>query len=307
MKRVAHQVLALAHFHNAAPQPSDIVNSRLQRPVVSPSDVGAIPAYSDLRQFAHRRVHRVRKLLLVGLRRQVVAVGGRGADTDGDDAPTEEDSQNGVRRFTEHRGSPGGTQTAPFTYVNSRPPQGAVNVVLSRSSGSCEQKKIPLSPVSNLIVLIGLVIDTVPPVMARRGFDGDSRLWQGKGSFAPPTHRNADRNEDVERNSSRRPVHRPELSLRTRGEPHDDPQARSASVPPFPLPAQAPLQVILENLESRIVLSTLPPGMLPTYIIYHPPSGDSGQTGGSSIPNLGIGPPAGAFGPAAARGRLWRR
>ena len=43
MQRVAHQVLALADFDGAAAQAGDIVDGRLERPVVGTDDVGLRP------------------------------------------------------------------------------------------------------------------------------------------------------------------------------------------------------------------------------------------------------------------------
>ena len=57
------------------------------------------------------------------------------------------------------------------------------------------------------------------------------------------------------------------------------------------------LQPILENLENRLVLSSLPSTMLPTYIIYHPPGSGPGQNGGQSVPDQSSTPPSSAYGP----------
>ena len=72
VERVAHQVLALADLDDPAAQARDVIDGRLECPVVGPDQVGPGPAHRDRGPLAHLRVHGVRKLPLVGLRGEVV-------------------------------------------------------------------------------------------------------------------------------------------------------------------------------------------------------------------------------------------
>ena len=83
VERVAHQVLALADLDDPAAQARDIIDGRLEGPVVGPDDVRPRPAHRDRGPLAHLRVHRARKLPLVRLRGEVVGGSGSCDESDG--------------------------------------------------------------------------------------------------------------------------------------------------------------------------------------------------------------------------------
>ncbi len=68
MKRVAHDITALADLDDAASQRGDVVNRCLQRPIIVSDEVCASLSDRDAGQFVHRRVHNLGQLLLLGLR-----------------------------------------------------------------------------------------------------------------------------------------------------------------------------------------------------------------------------------------------
>ncbi len=73
VQRVSHLVHARADFHDTAAQAGDVIDGRLQCPVIGTIDVGIVLTHSNPGQLAHPRVHRERKLLLLDLRGIILA------------------------------------------------------------------------------------------------------------------------------------------------------------------------------------------------------------------------------------------
>src|SRR5262249_58776435 len=103
--RIAHQVLARADLDGPPAQRRDIIDGRLECPVVGPDQIGPGLAHGDPGTLAHLRVHSARELLLLPLRDQVVCPSDR-PGKDEDEADTTELPCQGGWRNTGHGRSP---------------------------------------------------------------------------------------------------------------------------------------------------------------------------------------------------------
>jgi len=71
VQRIIHQVFARPDRNGSASESGDIIDRRLQRPVVTTYQLGILSANRYERQFLHRRVHCLGQLLLIRLGRGI--------------------------------------------------------------------------------------------------------------------------------------------------------------------------------------------------------------------------------------------